>query len=134
MIGGTDVRIESGAEPEDALKKAFFLISRIWPNVVVEDATTGDPLSVLFPIEVFAGLKEIMVYQDAAARESWERIGADGSNSNTMIHVIALHDSVTLVVDDPNEARIRQVIQGMRTFLANDIFHIPAQWERQVAA
>jgi len=131
MIGGMDIRIKSRAESEDALREAFLLISRIWPHAVVEDADTGKVLSVLFPIEAFAGLTGIMVYRDAAARESWGRIGADPSNSNTMIHVIANEDSVTLVLDDPDDADMRKVVQGMETFLANDIFHILA--ERQVA-
>ncbi len=58
-----------------------------------------------------------MVYKDQAAFDSWEELGAEPCNHNTMVHVLASSKSATLVVDDPNEPDMKRIIQGMKTYL-----------------
>jgi hypothetical protein len=127
MIGGASINLASNVEPEEALRQAFVLILRRWHSAIVENAATGEVLPIAVPLDAFADLQEIMVYRDAEARHTWETLGASPSNANTMIHVIASATSVTLVVDDPHDPVTQEIAQGVRIFLANDIFHIPAE-------
>jgi hypothetical protein len=127
VIGGASFSLRSNVEPEDVLRQAFLLIQRRWPTAVAEDAASGELLWPSVPFVTFVGRREIMVYTDSNARESWGHLGADPSNSNTMIHVLAATDSVTLIVDDPNDKTAHEILEGIKKFLANDIFHIPAE-------
>lgn len=127
MIGGYDIVFESNADPEDALRTAYRLLAYLWPHAVVEDGVTGELLSAGTPFDAFSGRSAIMVYRDSDARDSWDAYEAEPINHNTMIHVLAGPGGATLVVDNPNDPIAKQVIQGMRTFLTDNIFHITAE-------
>src|ERR1051326_4615054 len=109
MIGGADIIIKSSMEQEAALESARAAIKRFWPEMLVEDAETGD---LVHNDGSAVGCTEIMLYRDADARESWARLGADPSNVNTLIHLFADPGEFTLVVDDPNAVEMASIIQA----------------------
>lgn len=98
MVGGVDVEIaHPKLPPTVVLAVATRCICRHWPQAIID--TDAD---------------EVFVYRDQEAFDSWERLGADGSNVNTMFHLIADETTLTVVVDDDQEPTVRSVLDEIR--------------------
>lgn len=111
MIGGTDVLLPCPIDAEDALRLATRVVRQAWPAAVMENANTGDLLQEPH------GLDQVMLYKDVKARDSWEQLGADESNANTMIYVLVGPVQLTLVVDDAKTPEMSRIITAIRKTL-----------------
>jgi len=122
MIGGVDIVIPTGASPRDAMVVSLRLIKRIWPDVVIEDADSGEK-SVIGGTELIPeGMTDVFVYQNMEMAKKWDELGAEPELIDTMIHILVRQDEVTVVVDDPNSKMSRLFLSGMKSALRMNIF------------
>lgn len=113
MIGGVDAIFNVWIEPDEALDLCTRIVMDRWPNAIVENALTGEQYAGYADVP-FKLVSELMVYRDQAAFESWQRLGADPSNVNTMVHLLACeYGEVTAVVDDPTLAEMGEILEEM---------------------
>lgn len=126
MIGGFDIRIATEAG-ESALLAAYRAILQFWDHPVVENASTGGRYEGAFFDIPFDYLEEIFVYRDSNSADLWDEEGAVEGVQNTMIHLIAEPRLTTVVVDDPTDPEMSEVIAAIRSNLANDIFAVYAE-------
>lgn len=114
MIGRADIVIVAHLVPYDAVAVVARAVTRYWESAYYEDAITADRFDRL-PEIPFAKLNELFVYRDRAAYESWDELGADPSNANTMVHVLGYEDyRVTIVVDDPANPMMARMLDSVR--------------------
>jgi predicted RNA methylase len=118
MIGGTDivVKIADDLRSGEALDTVVRCVFGKWPTAVVQDASTGVCFFSFAEI-AFGHLREIFVYRDKTAFDSWANLGADPANLNTMVHFIVARSELTIVVDDPNEATMESIVDEARCVL-----------------
>ena len=103
MIGGGDIIIElPGVTPSVALTAVVRHILDRWPAGVVQDGDSGRRFESFSAID-FTHLREVFVYRDEHAFASWERLGADPTNFNQMVHLLASPGQLTVVVDRLSE-------------------------------
>src|ERR1041384_793360 len=69
-----------------------------WPAAVIQDGDTARRFDS-FADMGFGHLREVFLYRDEHAFQSWERLGADAANANQMIHLLASPGQFTIVVD-----------------------------------
>lgn len=113
MIGGNDLTLPTGIAPSEALDLAVHIILRIWRGAILQDAMTGQCYRS-YPEMPFGTTSEIMIYKDQTALDAWEQLGADASNANTMIHLLAYNsDEMTAVVDNAEHPEIQQLIRAL---------------------
>ena len=98
MIGGTDIVLVGRTGPDDLV---FLLrrISEVWQEGVYHGLSATDAGELA---RLSAGLpqdREVFVYPDRSAFESWARDGGTASNVSTMLHILVSESSLTLVVD-----------------------------------
>ncbi len=118
MIGGSDITIDiMGASRSAVLDDVVRCIRRRWPDAVVVDGSSGTRFSSYRAVP-FGRVSELLVYRDQDAFDRWMEQGADDETANTMIHAIAQEESVTLVVDDPEDGTMSSVIDATREILA----------------
>jgi hypothetical protein len=117
MIGGTDIVIPTGGG-HAPLDLCLRVIRRYWPEAVFEDALTGDRYDRYESLPT-GRLKEVLVYQDGRSAKEWDEKGADPSLGNTMIHLLLAEKSMTVVVDDPAEPPMREVVDSIQFALAS---------------
>jgi hypothetical protein len=130
MIGGVDVVFETQVERAVALELCARLIMSRWPGAVLENALTTERYAGVAEIP-FAHVSELMVYRDQAAFESWQRLGADPANANTMVHLLAYEEGeLTAVVDDPVALEMRALLEEMTKGLGAGEVQQPAQSAR----
>jgi hypothetical protein len=127
MIGGHDISFATRAAAEN-LEGAIRLAVVLWSEAVVENAETGEVLDRVF-MGPRALPREVLVYKNVAARDSWARDGAVSENANLMVHIIRGPESLTVVVDDPGEPSMRGLLDAIRDHIYQDIF-----WMRADAA
>jgi len=129
MIGGTDAVLPNpGMRPAAILDLAARSGFSRWPNAIAQDVSSGEQFSSFSTIP-FSTLQELFIYQSVEALESWERLGADPSNLNSMLHVIADEKELTMVVDDASEASMKQILEEVKNF----IDHYSGYHKREVA-
>jgi hypothetical protein len=117
MIGGDDLVFENpGASVAEVLRGAAGLLRAHWREAIFEDAESGQRFEKFWEIP-FGKLREILVYRDPGAHESWEKHGADPSNRNQMVHLLASKESVTIVVDDRRDPAIRPLIDELASMV-----------------
>lgn len=122
MIGGQDIIVHNpGSSPGQLLDGLTRLVRGHWPKLVFEDATTGSRFEHFWQIP-FQKLSEVMLYRDTDAWKSWERLGADPSNANQMIHILASDASVTFVVDDAKAPAMSTLLASLRSFVDRSPF------------
>ena len=117
MISGHDITIRNPAGPEHAFEEALRVAQHVWPDAVAEDGDTGEFIRTDLQWNAFAGLRAIMIYKDPIAREAWENQGGVCENLNKMIHLVAEWEKITIVVDDPNQAEVKQIIKGIKSII-----------------
>jgi hypothetical protein len=129
MIGGTDVILPNpGMRPAAILDLAVRSIFSRWPDAKAQDVSSGEQFSSFSTIP-FSTLQELFVYQSFEALESWERLGADPSNLNSMLHLIADEKELTMVVDDASDTSMKQLLEEVKNF----IDHYSGYLTREVA-
>jgi len=127
MIGGHDISFRTGSSPE-AMEGAIRIVNVLWPGAVLENAESAELLdSGVLGLRELPG--EVLIYKSADARESWALNGAVPENANQMVHMICNAESLTIVVDDPNSAEMRELLDAIRDHVYQDIF-----WMRADAA
>jgi len=124
MIGGRDIIIPT-ARGIDALDLAVRAIRRLWRNVVLEDAQTGEVLPSYAEI-AFAGRQEILAFRDAQAARLWETLGADPSLDGTLVHFLLSDSALTVAVEASPTPEIEDFVFGLRRSLNQDLFAPPA--------
>lgn len=124
MIGGIDIAIPTQAG-DLSLLAAVRAILQYWPKAVFETGITGERYARLSDVP-FGRIDEIFVYRDSAVADAWEAEGAVPDLYDTMVHVIADDDRITLVVDS-TEGLMAQLIETVRSGLNDDILHIFAE-------
>jgi hypothetical protein len=124
MIGGIDIQIPTrcGASSVEVTVRS---IRQKWPNAAFENAVTGERYGD-FCLIPFGEIEELFVYRDSASADSWDVEGAIPSLENTMIHIVADEELITVVVDLRDEA-MEQIIAAIESALGDDIFYIPAE-------
>jgi len=124
MIGGIDVRVPTlGAA--DALCVAVRAIRQSWPRAVFENGVTGERYDRFSQIP-FGPIEELFVYRDSVAADAWDAQGATPALANTMVHIIADGDLMTLVVDD-RDAAMNELIDAVQSAMTDNIHFIPAR-------
>jgi hypothetical protein len=121
MIGGSDVIFDAGVfEPQEALRAGLRCVKRTWPDAVFEDGGTGRRYQSFAAIP-FAHTNELLVYRDLAAWLQWEAEGAVEASANTMVHLIAKQEGLTVVVDDRQEAAMARIVSEIGTVLSEGV-------------
>lgn len=118
MIGGADVVLEYPGvmRASGGLDIAVRCIAARWPDFVIQDAAGGGRFDSYREIP-FASLAEVFVYRDSNALESWRVLGADASNANSMVHLIADDRGLTIVVDDRSDPTMASIVREIRDLL-----------------
>lgn len=124
MIGGIDIAIPTQAG-DLSLVVAVRAILQYWPNAVFENGVTGERYARLADVP-FGRIGEIFVYRDSAVADAWEDAGAVPELYDTMVHVIADDDRITLVVDS-TDGFMAALIATVRSGLNDDILHVFAE-------
>lgn len=130
MIGGTDIIIPVRDE-FDALDLALRAVDRLWDDVVLEDAETGEVFPSFWGINLF-GRREILAFRDAEAARQWDEIGPDPSLDGTLVHFLLSPGELTVAVDDVPPPQIQSFVNSLRAALRKDLF--ASDTEREVAA
>lgn len=124
MIGGIDIEIWTRCG-ESSIEVAVRAIRQRWPHAEFENGLSGDKYHHFWQIP-FGEIEEIFVYRDRDSADRWDRDGAIPEVYNTMIHIIADEELITLVVDE-RDALIEEIIAGISSALGDDIFYVPAE-------
>ena len=119
MIGGVDVVIPAIGDAA-ALEACARIIRRYWPHARFEDAETGEKYSGYGDIPL-GHVRELFVYADAHAETAWDADRPD-SPANSMLYLIRSPGFVTAVLDDPDSAEMRAMLESFRGILS------PLKW------
>jgi hypothetical protein len=129
MIGGEDILIELPClAPSMILPAAVRYVLGRWPTGVTQDGGTGRRFD-RFAAMNFGKLREVFVYRDEQALHSWERLGADPSNANQMVHLLASSGRLTIVVDDLQDIVSASIVRGLQ-----DLFRFGLPWSVDMEA
>ena len=124
MIGGTEFIIPIRDKAE-ALDLAIRLVLRLWPKAVIEDATAEEVLPAYESISFF-GRHELLAFRDTESAEKWDKLGVDPSLNETLIHLIASDQELTVSLDDAPSAKMKAFAQTLRDALTQDLFLVEA--------
>lgn len=124
MIGGSDLTMRTVSGPS-ALDFCIRMVCLEWPAAVFEDLTEQMPVSSYAELSI-SSLKELFIFRDVKAADDWQRLGADPSTQNTMIHILTSQSQVTMVVDDPDDAAMNRILVAVRAGLERDILMMRA--------
>ena len=123
MIGGVDVLIPTRAG-DSSIEVAVRAIRQKWPQAAFENSLTGERYGSFRRVP-FGKLGEIFVYRDTATADAWDAEGAVPVLSNTMIHLIADADAVTVVVDE-KDAEMQEILAAIVSGLSDQIHYLKA--------
>jgi hypothetical protein len=120
MIGGRDIIIPTtrGAE---ALDLAVRAVVRLWRNVVLEDAVSGQSFRSYAEIS-FAGRREILAFRDLESAKLWDELGPDPSLNGTLIHFLLSEGELTVAVDASPPEEVESFVNSLRRSLTQDLF------------
>lgn len=113
MIGGEDIIIQlPGIAPSVTMPAAVRYVLGRWPAAVMQDGDTARRFDSFAAMD-FGHLREVFVYCDEQAFNSWERLGADATNANQMIHLLASVGHFTIVVDSLQDISSASIVRGL---------------------
>lgn len=118
MIGGTDIVIPAIGDSA-ALDACARIVQRCWPHARFEDAETGEKYARYGDIPL-GRVRELFAYPDESAEAAWDADSPD-SPPNSMLYLILSPNFVTVVLDDPNTADMRAMLEAFQTMLETDI-------------
>lgn len=114
MIGGLDITVELGdLSPTVAMPSAVRYVLDRWPSAVLQDGDTARRFPNFAAMD-FVQLREVFVYRDEESFDSWQRLGADATNANRMIHLVGDSDRLTIVVDSLQDIETASIVRGLR--------------------
>jgi hypothetical protein len=114
-IGGYDIEIPVKGGVAPILKVCLPAIAQQWGRAVVQSGNGW-----LFGVGSLPHSgEEFFVFKDLEAFNSWVLLGADPSNRNLMVQLIVGADSLTLVVDDPDDPDMQTIISHIRAAAAD---------------
>lgn len=117
MIGGVDIVIElPGVASGTTMPAAVRYVLGRWPAAVMQDGDTARRFDSYWAMD-FGHLREVFVYRDEEAFDSWERLGADATNANQMVHLLASVGQLTIVIDSLEDATSSSIVRGLRDLL-----------------
>ena len=117
MVGGIDIQIAT-KRGTSSMEIAVRTIGERWQPAEFENGITGDRYHEFRQIP-FGEIEEIFVYADHDSVERWDTEGATPANSNTMIHLVADEETLTLVIDERNAA-MDEIIEAVALALGGD--------------
>jgi hypothetical protein len=120
MIAGNDV-VFSAVGDATALEGCARIVARHWRSARFEDAVTGEKYERPSDIP-FGAVRELLAYINAEAEAAWDADSAD-SPENSMLYFIARPDDITVVVDNPDAAEMRSILEAIRELLWTDILN-----------
>jgi hypothetical protein len=120
MIGGRDIIIPTMRGTE-ALDLAVRAVVRLWPDVVLEDAESGESFRRYADIR-FAGRHEILAFRDPESARLWDELGAVPSLDGTLIHFLLTETGLTIAVDASPPPRVELFVEGLRRSLRQYLF------------
>jgi len=120
MIGGSDVIIPVARDAE-AMDLAVRAVVRLWRDVVIEDANTGEVFRRYADID-FARRREILCFRDPASAKLWDQLGADPSLDGTLIHLLRSEGELTVAIDANPPPQIEAFVSSLRRSLAQELF------------
>jgi hypothetical protein len=113
VIGGKDTLIDlPGVLPLVTMPAAVRYVLDRWPAAVMQDGDSARRFDSFAEMD-FGHLREVFVYRDERAFDSWERLGADATNANQMIHLLASVGHFTIVVDSLQDITSRSIVRGL---------------------
>ena len=113
MIGGEDIIIQlPGVAPSVTMPAAVRYVLDRWPAAVMQDGDTARRFDSFATMD-FGHLREVFVYRDEQAFDSWERLGADATNADQMIHLLASVGQFTIVVDNLQDMCAASIVRGL---------------------
>jgi hypothetical protein len=118
MIGGNDIVFPAVGDSA-TLEACARIIQRRWPRARFENAITGEKYPQLDDIP-FAELTELLAYPTAEAEAAWDADSPD-SPENTMLYIIMREEDITIVLDDPDTAEMRPILEAIHGLLWTDI-------------
>ena len=124
MIGGIDIDVPTRCG-ESSIEVTVRAIRQLWPHAEFENGINGDRYQHFWQIP-FGEIEEIFVYRESASADRWDKEGAIPELYNTMIHIIADEEMITVVVDE-RDALIEEIVAAISSALGDDIFYVPAE-------
>jgi hypothetical protein len=113
MIGGVDIIVElPGVPPSVTMPAAVRYVLDRWPAAVMQDGDTARRFDSFAAMD-FGHLREVFIYRDEQAFNSWERLGADATNANQMVHLLASVGHFTIVVDSLQDISAASIVRGL---------------------
>lgn len=122
VIGGQDIVFPAVGDPA-SLEACARIVARHWPQVRFEDAVTGEKYRHLADIP-FGRVRELLAYPSAEAEAAWDADRPD-SPENSMLHVIVRPEDVTVVLDNPQTAEMRSILDAIRDLLKTGLADPP---------
>lgn len=116
MVSGTDVTYWAQMNSAEALEVSARAVAFRWRQAVIEDADTGHVYPCVLDVP-FSTVREMFIFRDLQARAAWNEKGGIPATANAMLHMLAEHDSVTVVVDDPEALEIAALLKAIRSSL-----------------
>jgi len=134
MIGGVDIIVELPGVPSSVTMPAAvrYVLDR-WPAAVMQDGDTARRFDSFAAMD-FGHLREVFVYRDEQAFQSWERLGADATNANQMIHLLASVSRFTIVVDSLQDTSAASIVHGLCDRLSKGMPWLAPSLEDEKAA
>ena len=118
MIGGTDIIIPAVGDAA-ALETCTRLVKQHWPAVRFEDALTGEKYSRPGDIPLDR-VRELFAYRDTLAEAAWDADSPD-SPPNSMLYLIFSPEFITAVLDDPDAAEMKPLLESLREALLDRV-------------
>jgi len=128
MIGRTDIVIATHAGLAAALELSVRRIRSFWSDLVFAIPETGIRIRQYSQLEL-GHIDELFVYKNEHWADKWDELGTDASLTNTMIHLLAGEEGLTIVVDDPSESEMNLIIRAIQQGFSMDILNMIADRE-----
>jgi hypothetical protein len=120
MIGGQDV-VFPAVGNSAILEACARIVGRCWPEVRFEDAITGDKYRRIDDLP-FGMVRELLVYPSAQAEAAWDADVPDAPE-NSMLSLIVRPEDITVVVDNPQTAEMRSLLNMIHDLLRSYMHH-----------
>ena len=114
MFAGEEMTLPLIGDRETTLYSCARAVLRVWRNAVIQDAQTTT-LYKDFSKVPFSWLKEMMIYRDETARQSWDELGADETNRNSMVHFLLNGKELVMVLDDLQSEESRKIVDAVKS-------------------
>ena len=100
------------------------MIQYFWPEAVFENAAVNSGVKNYGSFSIDCS-NEVFAYRDSAIANEWNEKCADPAVCNTMIRVFLSGWTITLIVDDPDDPQIAEILRAMRSELGANTNGLP---------